>query len=262
MKEKLFFKIHKKWYTGEAPCFYDTDSFAWKSILEDNYELIKNELFMVLKTKNNELKNIHPPFDFFENGWKTFPLYSYMIKYPENIRKMPKTNTILKSIPHLITAQFSILNPNTRIKAHQGDTNGIIRLHFGISIPAAYPKCGFRCGSEERGWENGALLAFSEARRHYAWNYSNEDRIVLILDVIHPDYIKQKTFIGAGLLSSTAMKFIALRFKLTKKLPYFLVRSFHVLITFFFYVLLLIQEYHGINILFKFSIVRKLLKEK
>ncbi|MGH6729441.1 MAG: aspartyl/asparaginyl beta-hydroxylase domain-containing protein, partial [Sphingomicrobium sp.] len=58
-----------------------------------------------------------------------------------------------------------------------------LTCHLPLIVP---PDCGFRVGNEVRQWEEGKLLAFDDTIEHEAWNRSEADRAVLIIDVWNP----------------------------------------------------------------------------
>ena len=79
---------------------------------------------------------------------------------------------------------FSVLKANTRIKAHHGPINGRLIVHLPLIVPE---NCGaIRVGEETRTWQVGQCLIFDDAFEHEAWNDSDRDRVVLILDIWNP----------------------------------------------------------------------------
>ena len=95
----------------------------------------------------------------------------------------------------------SRLEPHTQIKEHHGETNAIMRCHFGIEIPAGLPDCGMKVANEEREWQEGKWLFFNDAQHHTAWNNSDKRRILLIIDVIRPEFLSRKNYICARVLA-------------------------------------------------------------
>jgi aspartate beta-hydroxylase len=47
--------------------------------------------------------------------------------------------------------------------------------------------CGIRVGGEARTWGDGCCIIFDDSFEHEVWNESAHERIVLIVDVWHPD---------------------------------------------------------------------------
>uniref|UniRef100_K3WIT0 Aspartyl/asparaginy/proline hydroxylase domain-containing protein n=1 Tax=Globisporangium ultimum (strain ATCC 200006 / CBS 805.95 / DAOM BR144) TaxID=431595 RepID=K3WIT0_GLOUD len=70
----------------------------------------------------------------------------------------PKTVEILESIPGFMTGLpfaysfFSVLKPQSSIKAHSAPCNIRLRCHFPLFVPDG---CGIRVGDETRQWETG-----------------------------------------------------------------------------------------------------------
>jgi len=52
-----------------------------------------------------------------------------------------------------------------------------------LIVPERTDLCGLRVGNETRHWQAGSSLLFDETRQHEAWNLTDEDRAVLLLDV-------------------------------------------------------------------------------
>jgi len=49
-----------------------------------------------------------------------------------------------------------------------------------------------RVGEKTRTWEEGKAIIFDDSYEHEVWNYSDCHRIVLVLDVWHPDLSPSK----------------------------------------------------------------------
>jgi beta-hydroxylase len=91
---------------------------------------------------------------------------------------------MVEAIPSLETAGFSLLKPKTHIRPHKGKPDGLLRCHLGLLVP---DRCGIRVGEEHRTWEEGHVLIFDDSMKHEAWNQSESDRVVLLLDFSAPD---------------------------------------------------------------------------
>ncbi len=246
--EPIYFYLTGNWYKGKMPNFYDVSGFESTKILEENYLQIKEEINHFYETDQQSLKPNFTPYKYLEEGWRTINLHAFMLKYPKNIKKFPVIESVINKIPNVVTVQVAVLNPQTRVKAHFGDTNAIIRNHLGVIVPGVYPELGFRNGTKEKCWEEGKVLAICIAHRHYVWNYTNQKRIILLVDTIHPDYLRYKYLICGGLLAASALKLIATRYPVTKKTPHWMVRALHKIVASVFVVILVIQEKLGINL--------------
>jgi hypothetical protein len=66
--------------------------------------------------------------------WKSFLFKSGQF-IEENRRLAPRTADLLRRIPNLYTAFFSVLDPHQHIAPHFGYYKGFLRYHLGIIIP-------------------------------------------------------------------------------------------------------------------------------
>jgi aspartyl/asparaginyl beta-hydroxylase (cupin superfamily) len=135
-------------------------------------------------------------------SWTVFPLCHTFPASDVSKRKfiplttgfVPKTTELLQSLgPVLRTALFSRLEPRTTLGAHTGWSdlaNHVLRVHIPLSVPADRGHDGL-CGTWVDGCvethRNGRIISFDDSKTHRAFNYSDEDRIVLILDLARPD---------------------------------------------------------------------------
>jgi len=157
----------------------------WVNDLISNYQIIKHELANFLEHNPSKLNANYS--NYTNNmGWKTVPLLFFTIE-TELLLFFPETSKILKNIPQLIGAEFSILTPNTEIKAHNGYSKQIMRTHLGLKIPNG--DLGLTCEQETQQWKEGDTFSFNDGLLHSAWNKSNEDRWVLMVDTPIPESI-------------------------------------------------------------------------
>jgi beta-hydroxylase len=87
-----------------------------------------------------------------DNHWKTFFFYGYGFECEENCRLCPETARVLKSIPGVKTAFFSILSPGKYIPPHRGPYNGVLRFHLGLIVPEPREQCRIRVADNIRHW--------------------------------------------------------------------------------------------------------------
>jgi len=71
------------------------------------------------------------------------------------------------------------------IEPHLGPTNMRLRCHLGINIPDG--DCGLTVGGETRHWREGECLVFDDSLLHESWNRTGQARVVLVVDLWHPD---------------------------------------------------------------------------
>lgn len=207
-------------YTGNAPQFYSRDELTWLSTLEENFSQIKTELDAFVAKKNDA---IEPYFNTelatHKSAWKLAVFYFWGNKNEENCQYIPELDTMLNQLPGFLSAGLSILKANTTIKPHIGDTDAVIRVHLGLKIPNKLPSCGIKVGSEERSWQEGKTLAFCDAYEHSVWNNTKEDRYLLIIDVLKPEFLNQRIEIASNVQSLLKLQQLENKFSVVKHLP-------------------------------------------
>jgi ornithine lipid ester-linked acyl 2-hydroxylase len=172
------------------PCVYDNAAFPWAAEVEREWRTIRGELDRLLLRKD-ELPRVQDlTVDATaitrDAGWKIFVLVAYGIRSAPNIALCPQTWRIVRKIPGLKTAMFSIFEPGKRLPPHRGPYNGVLRLHLGLLVPKPRANQGIRIGSEVRHWQEGTVLIFDDAYEHEAWNETVDPRVVLFVDFAKP----------------------------------------------------------------------------
>jgi aspartate beta-hydroxylase len=105
---------------------------------------------------------------------------------------------------------FSTLHPKSNIKPHTAPMNFRLRIHLPLEVPgvvpspddrvatannneedesrpASPPQCGIRVGPLVRPWNTGQALVLDDAYRHGVWNETDGVRVLLLVDIWHPD---------------------------------------------------------------------------
>ncbi len=225
--EPVFYYVTPEWYKGREPCFYDVEKLPGTALLRENYAAIRREVEEFHAAHGQEITANFTPYRYSEKGWRTLNLYSYFLRYDENCKKLPVIDSVVRQIPGMCLAQVAVLEPHTRIKAHFGDTNAVVRSHLGLIVPGDLPEMGIRVGREGRCWKEGDVLALQIARRHYAWNRTDHHRIVLVVDTFRPEYFARRFEIAGNVLAAIATKYFATRFPILKRLPRPVVLAIH-----------------------------------
>ena len=209
---ELWFNVFDPPRALNDPDFFEPADFPWVQHLERNWFTVRKELENLLRESEDRLV------PYFDNGmvprrenWKVFPFFYWGWKIRKNCKHCPETVRLLRSIPHMTTGSFSVLEPNTRITPHVGDTNAVARCHLGLVVPASLPECGLRVGSEVRSWEEGKLLMFCDAKPHSAWNETPHRRIVLFVDVVRPEFADRAARVCRMMRLDVALKYMAVK---------------------------------------------------
>jgi aspartyl/asparaginyl beta-hydroxylase (cupin superfamily) len=155
--------------------FYDSSEFEFVNLLESHWRTIRQELDRLRQRDFIPWPEKH----LYGKGWGVFGLYAFGIKIGKNCELCPETARLVETIPNLLTAGFSSLEPGTHIAPHTGYPDGVLRCHLGLIVPDG---CGIRVGPETRHWSEGKCLIFNDELEHEAWNRGVSTRVVLLLD--------------------------------------------------------------------------------
>ncbi len=98
-----------------------------------------------------------------DDNWKTFFLYGYGFKAKLGAEMCPQTAALMRRIPGMTTAMFSILSPRKHILDHRGPYKGVLRYHLGLIVPRDAEACRIRVGEDFRHWVAGRE---HDVRRH------------------------------------------------------------------------------------------------
>jgi ornithine lipid ester-linked acyl 2-hydroxylase len=183
-------RLNLKYTTVGNPSIYDNAVFPWVAEIEREWLAIRTELDRLLVRKD-ELPGFHEISSDVstvsqDRGWKTFLLAGYGLCSEQNVRQCPETWRIVRKIPGLKTAMFSILEPGKHLPAHRGPYNGLLRLHLGLIVPEPREHVAIRVGSEVYHWQEGRAVVFDDAYDHEAWNRTAHVRVVLFIDFLKP----------------------------------------------------------------------------
>ena len=179
--------------------FFDREQFPWLGELEGATGTIVSELQAILADPKDELT----PYISLPPGvpdskwssldksldWGAFHLWKEGERFDEACARAPRTAALIESLPicriegKAPNVFFSILKAGAHIPAHTGVTNVRSVVHLPLIVPGG---CEFRVGGETRPWIIGQAFAFDDTIEHEAWNRSDRDRAVLIIDVWNP----------------------------------------------------------------------------
>jgi len=148
----------------------------------------------------------------------------FVLKFPETSRIINEGFRGLNNNYQLFEgtpfgfAFFSSLGPGAKIASHNAPTNLRLRIHLPIVVPTTttttttssksssekdgnddddddinketgLPYCGIRVGNSIRSYQNNDnnALVLDDAFDHEVWNDTNVTRVVLLVDIWHPD---------------------------------------------------------------------------
>lgn len=123
--------------------------------------------------------------------WLNYGLFYFGEEFTENVKKCPKTFEIVNKIKsHINICGFSwmfggcLLQPHTDIT---GLSSGTLAMHLGLMVPQPEHACRLIIKNENDEYiymneENGKMFIFDATWEHYAYNLSNQDRLILYID--------------------------------------------------------------------------------
>ena len=170
--------------------FFDPASFPWVARVEAGWRAIRAELDTLL-VHRDEIPNFQEISKDQEiltqgNDWKTFFFCAYGHEAEQNCARCPETARLLRCIPGMKTAMFSILAPRKHIPEHRGPYKGVLRYHLGLMVPEPCTNYRIRVGKEVRSWAEGQSLIFDDSHPHEVWNDSDSYRVILFVDFVRP----------------------------------------------------------------------------
>ena len=203
---KIFYKVNKFKFFKEL-------CNEWKTIREEALFVLKNAPRLDIARNYNDwvdnddfITNVVGDYGWI-NGWKreegtikesnintewfNYGLIHRNTDFNENIKYCPKTYSILTKIKkHINISGFSMMVGNCILEPHTdmtGKINGSLAFHLGLIVPKPNETCklvvtdeyGNNFGYTEK--EGGSMI-FDATFKHYAYNQSNQERIILYID--------------------------------------------------------------------------------
>jgi aspartyl/asparaginyl beta-hydroxylase (cupin superfamily) len=187
LRRKVDALIGRSSFVSNAPVL-DAQDFAWTRILRDNWQMILDEARAVLEHPeavplldevSPDHKRIAPA-----GKWRSFFLRGYGCDIAENMARCPRTTALVRQIPGLNSAFFSILAPGAHIPPHRGVTKGLVTCHLGLIVP--HGNVRMRVDREIVPWAEGETLLFDDTYEHEVWNDTEETRVVLLIQFARP----------------------------------------------------------------------------
>lgn len=95
----------------------------------------------------------------------------------------PETTQVLRRIPGIHSATWSVMGAGARLPAHTGPNAGGLRLLVGVSCGAG---AMLRIGPHEIPLRDGDLVLFDDTEVHASENRGDAPRAVILCDLIRP----------------------------------------------------------------------------
>ncbi len=188
----------RRHYPGlESRPWHDPADFPLARYLEANFEAVREEILAL------DPAEFHPEAESIERtgNWDVLFFYDRGRRVKENCDACPvllqgiDTYHAMRTIAGLI--YVSRLRGGTHIASHRGPTNFRLRCHLGIEVPEG--DCAIRVGGETRSWQEGHCVVLDDHFEHEAWNHTERDRLVLVVDIWHPGLTPSEVELLEGL---------------------------------------------------------------
>ena len=175
------------------PVFFDVEETLPRLLeIDRNYDAIRSELSAILPRLDTI--PLYHEVDYAQRGisdadelnWRVF--FVYLWRQEEklaNAKLFPRTIEVLKGIPGVLNAFFSILEPGKTVPAHEGPSFHYLRYHTAFLVPKNNPPM-LRVKDRYHTWREGESLLFDDSWEHEVTNESDDIRVVLIVDVMRP----------------------------------------------------------------------------
>ena len=165
----------------------DTNRFSFVKGLEARFPEIRAELDAVEDRRKRGFVPVREPI--YQGKWDQILLYSNGHREEKACRSFPVLAAAIEGITEATTMagcciSLSWLHPDTHITPHCGPTNTRLRLHMGLKVP---PGCSIRVADRKLVWEEGKCFIFDDSYEHEVWHQGTSERIVLLMDLWHPD---------------------------------------------------------------------------
>ena len=172
-----------------TPPVWDPEDFEWTAGVEQAWPEIRAEVDALLSGPT-EIPHIEDVTGGIPQGnegpWRSFVLMHQGRWIEWNAARCPRTTRVVRSVPGLLMAGFSVLEPGTHITEHRGPNKGALRYQLGVIVPGPEGACRIRVGDELITWREGAGVVFDFTVPHEAWNDSDAVRVLLMLEVLTP----------------------------------------------------------------------------
>lgn len=173
----------------KTPAVWDPAEFEWSARVEAGWPAVRAEVEALLAGPR-EIPHIEDVTGGIPQGnvgpWRSFVMMHQGRWIDWNCDRCPETTALVRTIPGLMMAGFSVLEPGTHITEHRGPNKGALRYQLGVIVPGRDGDCRIRVGTEMIHWRDGEGVVFDFTVPHEAWNDTDEIRVLLMLEVLTP----------------------------------------------------------------------------
>lgn len=166
----------------------DVKDFPDLAPLRENWKVLRDEALQLYEQGHIEKSVRHNDLSFvafYKRGWKRYYLKWYDDFMPSAKETCPRSVELVRSIPGINAAMFSMLPAGGELGKHRDPFAGSLRYHLGLVTPNS-DDCRIWVDGHEYAWRDGEDFVFDETYVHWAKNDTDKDRIILFVDVTRP----------------------------------------------------------------------------
>ncbi|MFT5679779.1 MAG: aspartyl/asparaginyl beta-hydroxylase (cupin superfamily) [Myxococcota bacterium] len=160
-------------------------------LLEQHWLAIRDEA-LAMRGEMFPWRNL----EIYSSGWFTGPFYSHTRAVRGRFRReCPVTVGLLDQLMAdgelgLVSAGFSCIAPHSATHLHRNDDGYAWRVHLGLRIPEG--DVGLTVDGAVHRWQEGRSLIWDPTLPHKAWNHTDHDRHLLLLDFFRPEHPREE----------------------------------------------------------------------
>ena len=137
--------------------------------------------------------------DLYTSGWHVAVFYVHRERvfggWARHLPHCPVTMQVCDEVFEadelgLITASYSLFRPGARTTLHRNADRYALRAHLGLQIPKG--DIGIRIEGRDHRWKEGEIFAWDPTDEHVAWNDTQEDRLIMIIDFFRPGHPREE----------------------------------------------------------------------
>lgn len=84
----------------------------------------------------------------------------------------------------VLSSVVSVLPGKTKIPPHYGYSSFVKRLMLGVTVPSDRENCYLCVNGEKQVWEEGKTMLWDDTYPHAVYNETNEERVVIYMDIL------------------------------------------------------------------------------
>lgn len=175
---------------------YEINSdFSFNKFVDDYYEDIKEEAKLLI---NNQVKTT--PYKMYGPAWSRLAIFRNGHFEEEHLSQLPKTYQFAKEcekLGRLISFDLLLMEPGKKLYYHSDGFAFFDNWQLGVIVPE---DCGLEVIGERIIHEENKSFLFNDSFNHYAWNNSNDRRVIISAWAVHREWNEEEV---------TALKFLA-----------------------------------------------------